>query len=353
MTTLEVEEKIVKTVLQIFSDGMIPTIEMIRIAVHDITKTFYKMKLIINAATVDEDRIAKKIETLCNVYVPTMSSLDDIRGHQEWLSSRRAEIHWRFWKRYEQFLENDSDMPPQVIRQLDNVTDQILSRLEDPLRPSSWDRRGMVVGQVQSGKTSNYTALICKAADAGYKLIIVLAGMHNSLRSQTQHRLDEGFLGVDTQRRKLFDSNDIRFGVGLLQGVEFYRVHSLTSSAESGDFSRKVSKQAHFMIGGTEPVLLVVKKNVSVLENLLTWQLGDQGNTQGQVRDVPLLLIDDEADNASVNTNPIFDENGKPDPELDPSRINGLIRKLLKRFEQSAYIGYTATPFANIFITDK
>src|SRR5581483_1698281 len=78
-----------------------------------------------------------------------------------------------------------------------------------------------------------------------------------------------------------------------------------------------------------------------------------QGNTQGQVRDVPLLLIDDEADNASVNTNPIFDENGKPDPELDPSRINGLIRKLLKRFEQSAYIGYTATPFANIFITDK
>lgn len=64
------------------------------------------------------------------------------------------------------------------------------------------DKKGLVVGQVQSGKTANYTGLICKAADAGFNLIIVLAGMHNNLRSQTQHRLDEDFLGFDTAHEK-------------------------------------------------------------------------------------------------------------------------------------------------------
>ena len=72
--------------------------------------------------------------------------------------------------------------------------------LDDPKRDGSWDRRGLVVGEVQSGKTANYTGLICKAADAGYKLIIVLAGMFNDLRAQTQQRLDEGFIGYDSKQ---------------------------------------------------------------------------------------------------------------------------------------------------------
>ena len=76
----------------------------------------------------------------------------------------------------------------------------IIERLEDPQRPGPWDRRGMVVGDVQSGKTSNYTGLICKAADAGYSVIIILAGMYNSLRSKTQDRIDLGFLGFDTEK---------------------------------------------------------------------------------------------------------------------------------------------------------
>ena len=87
-------------------------------------------------------------------------------------------------------------------------TDEILKRLEDPAREGEWDRRGMVVGSVQSGKTANYTGLICKAVDTGYRIIIVLAGMHNNLRSQTQLRLDEGFLGFDTEKDRLLNPNN-------------------------------------------------------------------------------------------------------------------------------------------------
>src|SRR6266487_1319007 len=357
MTTTDSDQKIIGITLQSLGEGVSPTAEMIRDTVYMAVEILYKTKQIPDKESIEIDRLVREIETLCDVYVPTMSTLDDMRDHQEWLSSRRADIEWRFWERYQRYLREGSKMPPQAVRRLDEVTDQILSRLENPQRTGPWNRRGMVVGQVQSGKTSNYISLICKAADAGYKLIVVLAGLHNSLRSQTQQRLDEGFLGFDTQKRGLFDPNNVRLGVGRLTGAKLYHARSLTNSADKGDFSLTVANQVNVMTGGADPVLLVVKKNASVLKNLLKWatilQASSHGDRHSQVRGVPLLLIDDEADNASINTNPILDENGDPDPEMDPSKINGLIRKLLNSFEQSAYIGYTATPFANIFIADS
>jgi len=357
MTTADADKRIIGIVLQLLGEGVVPTTETIRDTVSMAVEMLHKRGQIPDKGSIGIDRLVREIETLCDVYVPTISTLDDMRDHQEWLSSRRAEIEWRFWERYQRYLQEESELPPQAVRRLDEVTDQILSRLENPQRHGAWDRRGMVVGQVQSGKTSNYTSLICKAADAGYKLIVVLAGLHNSLRSQTQQRLDEGFLGFDTQKRGLFDPNNVRLGVGRLKGAKLYHAHSLTNSADKGDFSLNVANQANVMIGGADPVLLVVKKNASVLKNLLKWatilQSSSREGSHNQVHDVPLLLIDDEADNASINTNPTLDENNNPDPEMDPTKINGLIRKLLNSFDQSAYIGYTATPFANIFIADK
>lgn len=346
-------EMATRLVLAMLLDDEAPTEERIRDTIDLVLEMLRKTG---QSAGIDRDQLIRHIESMCNVFVPVAVALEDQRDHQEWLSGRRAEIEWRFWERYRRYLQETLKMGgPQAIRGLNDVTDQILRRLEDPRRTGAWDRRGMVVGQVQSGKTSNYTALICKAADAGYRLIVVLAGVHNSLRSQTQLRLDESFLGFDTQQRRLFDQSNVRIGVGRLPGAPLYHVHSLTNSEERGDFNLKVARQSHIMIGGAEPVLLVCKKNASVLKNLLRWatqiqQSLDPATGRSMVRDVPLLLIDDEADNASVNTNTTLDETGQPDPDLDPTKINGLIRKILLSFEKSAYVGYTATPFANIYI---
>jgi Z1 domain len=306
---------------------------------------------------VDEEKLVRELESLFNIRMGLGTVLENKEGHIPWLADRNSEINWDFWNRYVRYLEEEKGWAPATTKGLDQLTDSILERLEYPLRSGDWDRRGMVVGQVQSGKTANYTGLICKAVDAGYKLIIVLAGIQNSLRSQTQLRLDEGFLGRDSQVNRAFDrGQNSLMGAGKILTEKLLIAHSATSSAEKGDFNQRVANQNGTIPGGADPVLLVVKKNKSVLTNLLKWALNVRGIVNEEsgkriVRKVPLLVIDDEADNASINTNPpLFDENGKVQEEYDVSAINGLIRKLLYSFEKSAYVGYTATPFANIFI---
>lgn len=308
---------------------------------------------------IDEETLIREIEALCNVWIDMATTLEDSKGHDVWLPVERSKIAWNFWQRYRRFLEEDEQMPPQSARRLDEITDQLLGLLERPGRAGAWDRRGMVVGQVQSGKTANFVGLICKAIDAGYRLIIVLAGSHNSLRSQTQIRLDNGVLGFDTRQRMAFDQSNLRTGVGRLPGAPLYHIHSLTNGTERGDFRLTVARGANFMVGGADPVLLVVKKNASILKNLIKWatyiqRQRDPQSGQTQVHGVPLLVIDDEADNASVNTNEVpLDADGKVLDDYEPTKINALIRQLLNSFEKSVYLGYTATPFANIYISQS
>lgn len=276
---------------------------------------------------------------------------DDPNGHVPWLPSKRAEVKWRFWNRYVTYLERDFGMPPEVVNNLHDLTDKILERLEEPQRDGPWDRRGMVVGSVQSGKTANYIGLINKAIDAGYKLVIILAGIHSNLRSQTQLRLDEGVLGFDTQKNRKLSGDSRWMGVGKLPGDRLV-VHSLTSSSEKGDFSKPVAESMSVMLGG-DPVVLVVKKNSRLLGNLIKWVLAVAGHEDAGLKtipNIPLLLIDDEADNASINVKDRRDA----DPDSDSvSAINGKIREILSSFDKSAYVGYTATPFANIFINPE
>ncbi len=301
---------------------------------------------------VDRDQLVKDIEADFNVHVGDWNFLSDDSDHVPWLHEKREEKEeWPFWRRYERFLRDEVGLPKAAVDRLDEVTDDILGRLEDPTREGAWDRRGLVAGQVQSGKTGNYTGLMAKGMDNGYKLIVVLAGVHNSLRSQTQARIDEGILGFDTRsiRRAVQADGASRVGVGRLAG-RFLHVNSFTSSLDNGDFKLSVAQSMGVAPGGSDPIVLVVKKNKSILKNLYQWATNlkkerDPETGRYRVRNVPVLVIDDEADHASVNTRFSND-----DEEIDPSAINGLIRQFLDTFEKTSYVAYTATPFANIFI---
>lgn len=320
----------------------------------DIQAAVAQVAQMLGYADLDLDALATLLEERFTVYAPDHRTLGDDDDHQAWLPTQRETISWRYWDRYKLYL--NQNVPPEAVDSVDRVTDDVLQRLEAPARPGMWDRRGLVMGHVQSGKTANYCGLISKAADAGYKVIIVLAGIHNSLRSQTQIRLDEGFLGFMSEPLSGTGQSFRRTGVGLVDaGIV---ANTATNRAERGDFSRKVANQFGIHPGGL-PLLFVVKKNVSVLRNLNNWiascMNAEEAKTQRRfVRDVPLLVIDDEADLASIDTRlQETDEDGNPDPEHDPTATNKQIRRLLRAFEKAAYVGYTATPFANIYIYDR
>lgn len=198
----------------------------------------------------------------------------------------------------------------------------------------------MVVGHVQSGKTANYTGLICKAADAGYRLIIVIAGIHNNLRNQTQMRIDEGFVGRDSARLLSNRDDPAQRFIGVGRFDKSRRPVTFTNSIK--DFSKTLASGVGVPLDNLrEPAIFVIKKNSSTLKNLISWLQEHNQRAGTSVIDAPMLLIDDEADNASINTAKGPDE---------ATRINGQIRTLLKLFDHSCYVGYTATPFANIFI---
>ncbi|WP_339542259.1 Z1 domain-containing protein [Pseudomonas sp. JAI120] len=299
----------------------------------------------------DVDRKAAVAELIrrYSLWIGDASTLADKTGHKDWLNAARRR-DWRYWQRYRDFLE--SKMSVKAVDALDDATNKILELLEDPVREEGWDRRGLVVGHVQSGKTGNYTGLICKAADAGYKIIIVLAGLHNNLRSQTQIRLEEGFLGYETSAK-----NDVvrYIGVGENGRDAEIRPNCATNRSDNGDFNTKIAN--HLAISPEQrPWLFVVKKNKTVLDRLLKWirnHVADSKDSDGRplVSGFPLLLIDDEADHASVDTgDQVISKDGSADDEYQPKAINSRIRKILHSFSRKAYVGYTATPFANIFI---
>ncbi|WP_229205042.1 Z1 domain-containing protein [Duganella sp. Leaf61] len=304
------------------------------------------------AVDLDREAVADELIRRFSVWCGEDSSLVNVVGHIAWLTPERKR-DWRYWQRYREMQE--ARLAWDAVDGLDKSSDKILGMLEDPTRPGPWDRRGLVVGHVQSGKTGNYTGLICKAADAGYKIIIVLAGLHNNLRTQTQIRLDEGFLGFETdpgaEGKKLI-------GVGVIDQDASIRPNYATNRTERGDFTANnvrnlgVSPEAR-------PWLFVVKKNKTVLTRLLRWihtHVATVDPTTGRpiVNHLPLLVIDDEADHASVDTGEqYFDEDGKADEDHQPTAINGLIRKILHSFQRKAYVGYTATPFANIYIHER
>lgn len=266
---------------------------------------------------------------------PGQSILNDYE-QENWYEECKSEIEPRFWNRYKNYLIDVKHFSPNVVNTLsdDTLDEKLMCCIGNPKSNKEFLKRGLIIGDVQSGKTSTYIGLMCKAADAGYKVFILLTGTIESLRRQTQERVEEGFIGIDMSGE---NEDGIRVGVGLDQKPLFAK--AMTSRKR--DFTGDIDKIADSLANNNQAVVFVIKKNTTTLQKLTKWLLNLNADPiTGKINE-PMLLIDDEADNASINTS--------KDKE-DPTKINKLIRKLASIFTKSNYVGFTATPFANVFI---
>ena len=329
---------------------------------NDIEKRFHGMvsSFLAGEKEIKEQTIDEKISELkC---LPTFSGLSDIevenvraeiksefsikldqgsliqeKGHEKWFLDKKPSFQMKYWERYKKYLLNDKGFSVKVVNTMDDILDKLTDLLGDPSRDIAYSRRGLIIGDVQSGKTANYLGLICKAVDADYKVIVLMTGTIEKLRKQTQMRVDEGFVGADSDAMMKMQKNGQIIGVGKYDSS--IRPMVLTSTAD--DFKQQNAKNLGFDLRNINgPVIFVVKKNSAILKRLNKWLTTFNQNGQQKIRH-SILVIDDEADNASVNTNK---------DEDSPTAINGQIRDLLSKFEKSSYVGFTATPFANIFI---
>ena len=255
-------------------------------------------------------------------------------------------------KRYFEYLQYDKNFSPDTINSIDKLTDNVMDQLGNPKSDKPFQQRGLILGEVQSGKTATYTAICNKAVDAGYKVIIVLTGLLESLRKQTQSRLDAELVGFlnntvtnkEAKKKKGKKTNDRGVGgpIGVGKRVKIESPTIMTYTSKKYDFNVQTANTINLDINSlfkndTTVTLFVVKKQRDILTSLINWLTANREN----ILDCPLLLIDDEADNASINTNK---------PNQDPTVINDLILALLESFTKSSYLGITATPFANILI---
>lgn len=294
------------------------------------------------------------------------------REFQPWYTREQAANRSFYWTSYERLLGRKG-WSDAAISDLNEAAHAVVERLADPTRDDSYGARGLVVGYVQSGKTANFTGVTAKAIDAGYRLVIILGGTLNLLRGQTQRRLDMELIGQENILGAA-DPNDpdalvdIDYQDDEDWPAKFVSFGARPSTLGAFDIERLTSRDRDYMAlergisalefekpDRTRPLydpanlhaararVMVVKKNKSVLEKLVK-DLKKIGPILGEI---PALIIDDESDQASVNTT---DPKKWEDGKVTRTAINGQISKLLKLLPRAQYVGYTATPFANVFI---
>lgn len=234
-----------------------------------------------------------------------------------------------YWQRYKAYLENEKNFSAATLATMEEDIMRTISKFADPKFEGSLSKKGLVVGDVQSGKTANYIGLINMAVDAGYRNIVLLAGMTEDLRIQTQGRVDEGFIGGKSDTFK--DGVVEPIGIGS-EGKHYGVAFTTTVHDFNADTARSITASA---ADYNKPVISVIKKNKSVITNLNNFISGNNDREQ-----LPLLIIDDECDNASINTQ----------SSESPTSINEKIRELLSKYRIVTYVGFSATPYANIFV---
>ena len=261
-------------------------------------------------------------------------SVVDPETFEPLLAERKANSETPRWNAYEQLLlERDWDTT--VIGEIDFQSEEVLELVGDPEKPGEWARRGLLIGEVQSGKTANYLALLNKALDFGYKVVIVIGGHTNELRRQTQSRLDTDLLGIDSEYLEDNIANTVRPDIGIRNIDSDLQAHVKTTV--NGDFSAKKKTAGITWMNSSIPTVFVIKKNARVIANVANYI---RHQSKDEKMSMPLLVVDDESDWGTPNTG----------SETDPTRVNKEIRRLLESSSRSSYLGITATPFANVFI---
>lgn len=293
----------------------------------------FSLEKAVNHAPPEHKKEIRRIldEESVTTFIEPQVFTDSAGASDDWLN-KQDRNDWYYWPRMRAHLLEKQGWTLDRFRSLDDATDKILKNLWPLSLNDNFDVRGLVLGHVQSGKTGNYTALLAKAADVGCRLFIVLAGLHKGLRMQTQRRLQRDLTG--------YGSNSPSLAISYPESGK--RWIWLTGDDLEDDFHHGTTDTAVFQ--GNQLVIMVVKKNGAVLRRLKRFlQDGPE-----DIRNRPMLMIDDEADVA-------LDTRGTGGTEDDPGYekptvINGLTRNILHQFNRSAYIAYTATPFANILI---
>jgi hypothetical protein len=282
--------------------------------------------------------------------------------HQDWYKPQLG-VRDYYWSTYVRYLQQEGGWETPSLLSLDNHTRAIVECIADPESAASYASRGLVMGYVQSGKTANFMGVAARAADAGYRLIIVLAGTWNILRNQTQRRFDKELLGKELLRNDeaYTDRPPPDWAEFLEHGgdpaelgqytwqrltrpdIDFRRLRSAIDNLE---FEKRNPAAPIFDVSNLHslPVkLLVVKKHSGILHNLVK----DLRLIRTKLTDLPTVIIDDESDQAGLNT---VDPNRVMPSGAERSKTNMRIVELLGLFPRGQYIGYTATPYANALI---
>ena len=297
--------------------------------------------------------------------------------YEPWYTPQLQRAGAFYWPAYERYLMNKPGWDAESVADLSSATTDIIQRLSDPARAEAYQSKGLVVGYVQSGKTANITGVLARAIDAGYRLLIVMTGTIDLLREQTQRRIDMELVGVENILRGIDpDDPETMASVDYQNDPDWAKFisHGLLPSSQNRPdiirltnhrFAGRTGDYRSLLAGitalefekhdNTLPLndrknldhcsarLIVVKKNKSVLTRLVR----DLKSIRPKLGEIPALIIDDESDHASVNT---INPNKWQQGQRQRTAINSLISQLLGLLPRAQYVGYTATPFANVFI---
>ncbi|MFI6827893.1 Z1 domain-containing protein [Kribbella sp. NPDC050241] len=293
------------------------------------------------------------------------------REFEPWYEEARHQRSSLYWDHYEQYLAEIKKWPASSITTLDQSTNSVIERLTDPTRAEIKQTKGLVVGYVQSGKTANFTGVIAKAVDAGYRLIVVMTGTIEILRAQTQRRIDMELMGVENVLAGQDPSDlDVAKGLDYQQDEDWLAKRFVEHTEQALDqpgvarirrvtthhndyksLPQGMSQLRYERHDKTKPLnapenlfhtdayVVIVKKNTAPLDKLIK----DLRPLQAVLKELPALIIDDESDLASVNTK-------DPKKSTERTKINERITKMMAIVPRAQYVGYTATPFANVFI---